>query len=156
MSKTFQALIFSMATAFSGVATAGGTQTWGHVSDALAVGLPLVAAGKAFGTGDSEGVKELTYSLGTTLIAAQTLKSLIHERRPDGSGNDSFPSGHTLHAVTFSMIACAYFPALAVILVPFALLVAISRMVLGLHYPSDVLAGAALGLAIAICSFLAF
>lgn len=68
----------------------------------------------------------------------------------------SFPSGHTLHAVTFSMTACAYFPALVPLLVPFTLLVAVSRMVLGLHYPSDVLAGAALGLAIVLGTFPAF
>jgi undecaprenyl-diphosphatase len=57
----------------------------------------------------------------------------------------SFPSGHTLHAVGFSVVALAYFPSLAALLVPFTLLTAGSRVVLGLHYPSDVLAGAALG-----------
>ena len=57
----------------------------------------------------------------------------------------SFPSGHTLHAVAFSIVAIAYYPMLAWLLVPFTLLVAASRVVLGLHYPSDVLAGAALG-----------
>jgi undecaprenyl-diphosphatase len=57
----------------------------------------------------------------------------------------SFPSGHTLHAVAFSIVAIAFYPVLAWLLVPFTLLVAASRVVLGLHYPSDVLAGAALG-----------
>ena len=57
----------------------------------------------------------------------------------------SFPSGHTLHAVTFTAIAISYVPQLAVVLVPYALLVAASRVVLGLHYPTDVLAGAVLG-----------
>jgi len=65
----------------------------------------------------------------------------------------SFPSGHTLHAVAFTLVACAYYPALAAILVPFTLLTAASRVVLGLHYPSDVLAGAAIGAAVALASF---
>jgi len=65
----------------------------------------------------------------------------------------SFPSGHTLHAVAFSFVACYYYPELAVMLVPFTLLTAASRVVLGLHYPSDVLAGAAIGAAVALASF---
>jgi undecaprenyl-diphosphatase len=65
----------------------------------------------------------------------------------------SFPSGHTLHAVGFTLVACSHYPSLAVILVPFTILIAMSRIVLGLHYPSDVLAGAALGAGIATLSF---
>ena len=61
----------------------------------------------------------------------------------------SFPSGHTLHAVAFSTVVLAWYPQLSWLVVPFTLLVAISRLVLGLHYPSDVLAGAAVGGAIA-------
>ena len=44
--------------------------------------------------------------------------------------------------------------ALALLLVPYALLVAASRVVLGLHYPSDVLAAIAIGGALATCSIL--
>lgn len=66
----------------------------------------------------------------------------------------SFPSGHTLHAVTFTLVALAYYPWLAWLLLPFTLLVAASRLVLGLHYPTDVLAGAALGALIAETSLL--
>ena len=61
----------------------------------------------------------------------------------------SFPSGHTLHAMAFTVVAVSDFPALASLLVPFTLLVALSRVVLGLHYPSDVLAGAAIGAGVA-------
>lgn len=66
----------------------------------------------------------------------------------------SFPSGHTLHAVSFSLVALAYYPWLAPVLIPFAALVALSRVLLGLHYPTDVLAGAALGWALATLSFM--
>jgi len=61
----------------------------------------------------------------------------------------SFPSGHTLHAVSFTWQACAHFPELAWVLLPLAALIAGSRVVLGLHYPSDVLAGAVAGAALA-------
>jgi undecaprenyl-diphosphatase len=57
----------------------------------------------------------------------------------------SFPSGHTMHAVAFSLIAATTFPELAWPLWSFTVLVALSRPMLGLHYPSDVLAGALLG-----------
>lgn len=68
----------------------------------------------------------------------------------------SFPSGHTMHAVFFTMVVGAYVPALLVILVPFTCLVAASRIVLGLHYPTDVAAGAILGALLAYFSTLIF
>ena len=53
----------------------------------------------------------------------------------------SFPSGHTLHAVSFTVLVVDSFPELSWLCAPFAALVAMSRVVLGLHYPSDVAAG---------------
>jgi undecaprenyl-diphosphatase len=61
----------------------------------------------------------------------------------------SFPSGHTLHAVCFTLVAVSAFPVLGWVLVPFAAAVAASRVVLGLHYPTDVLAGAVIGAGLA-------
>ena len=61
----------------------------------------------------------------------------------------SFPSGHTLHAVSFTWQAVAVFPELSWVLVPLAALIAGSRVVLGLHYPTDVLAGAVIGAGLA-------
>ena len=61
----------------------------------------------------------------------------------------SFPSGHTLHAVAFTTIASASYPQLSWFLIPFTFRIALSRMALGLHYPSDVLAGIAIGVLIA-------
>ena len=64
----------------------------------------------------------------------------------------SFPSGHTMHAVSFAILYSTHVPVIIWIMAPFAVLVAASRVVLGLHYPSDVLAGAALGMLIAFAS----
>lgn len=57
----------------------------------------------------------------------------------------SFPSGHTLHAVCFTLVASANYPGLTPVLAPFAVLVAASRLILGLHWISDVIVGAGIG-----------
>ncbi|WP_017925663.1 phosphatase PAP2 family protein [Thioalkalivibrio sp. HL-Eb18] len=61
----------------------------------------------------------------------------------------SFPSGHTMHAVGFTVVLVAWFPVWAWLVVPFATLVAASRLVLALHYPSDVAMGALIGASMA-------
>jgi undecaprenyl-diphosphatase len=65
----------------------------------------------------------------------------------------SFPSGHTLHAVIFSTVAIHYYPMLAIALIPFTILIGLSRPILGLHYPSDVIVGALIGMLISLTSF---
>ncbi|WP_027350419.1 phosphatase PAP2 family protein [Halotalea alkalilenta] len=67
----------------------------------------------------------------------------------------SFPSGHTLHAVMFTTLVAYYVPALLVVVVPFAVTVILSRVILGLHYLTDVAAGALIGFAIARLGILA-
>ena len=61
----------------------------------------------------------------------------------------SFPSGHTLHAVGILVVLFAFAPWAALSLLPIVLLIMVSRVVLGLHYPSDVFVGAVLGIAVA-------
>lgn len=65
----------------------------------------------------------------------------------------SFPSGHTAAAFVMVTAVAAWFPTLLVVMLPLALLIGISRVYLGVHYPSDVLAGAALGISSAEIAF---
>lgn len=101
--------------------------------------------------------------IGVTLY--RLLKSRTVRPRPYAQRNDidmcvnpldqySFPSGHTLHAFSFSIIAVSHYPPLLAPLALFTILVALSRMILGLHYPSDVIAGAVLGSSIAAGSMM--
>ncbi len=64
----------------------------------------------------------------------------------------SFPSGHTAGAFVMLSVVGHALSVLAVPLALLACLVGLSRVYLGVHYPSDVLAGAALGSASGILS----
>ena len=113
-----------------------------------------------------DGLRASLHLAATGLAALVLYKALKRwTRRPRPFANDlrirawvapldefSFPSGHTLHAVAFCVVAVAHYPPLAWLLVPFTASVAVSRVVLGLHYPSDVLAATAIGGALAAAS----
>ncbi|MDX1754434.1 MAG: phosphatase PAP2 family protein [Marinobacter sp.] len=68
----------------------------------------------------------------------------------------SFPSGHTLHAACFNTMLAVLVPGLAWLILPFTLSVAASRVVLGLHYPSDVAAGALIGSSLGLAAVYGF
>lgn len=67
-------------------------------------------------------------------------------------GGNSFPSGHAAGSFAFGMFIALRAPKLAAPALLFAALIAWSRCVLGVHYPSDVIVGAALGAVIGAAS----
>jgi undecaprenyl-diphosphatase len=119
----------------------------------LAYGLDGVFASLQMGLTSVVGV--ILYKLMKGRFVRQRPHVSFDSIRPAARPLDpySFPSGHTLHAVCFTLICLNYFPELGSLLIPFAVLVALSRPVLGLHYPTDVLAGGAIGWGLATASF---
>ncbi len=61
----------------------------------------------------------------------------------------SFPSGHTLHAVTITLLILPVLPLLGIVLVPITVMIMLSRIVLGLHYPTDVVVATLIGSCVA-------
>ncbi|GAM62551.1 membrane-associated phospholipid phosphatase [Vibrio ishigakensis] len=57
----------------------------------------------------------------------------------------SMPSGHTAAATIMATLICVFFPSLALIAVPWAAMIALSRILLGVHFFSDIVAGVILG-----------
>ncbi|MEK7328471.1 MAG: phosphatase PAP2 family protein [Chloroflexota bacterium] len=91
-----------------------------------------------------------------TAILVQAMKLAFRRRRPAGEWGQgyrkidphSFPSGHAARAAMLAVVAVALGPAWwAALLLAWAPLVALARVAMGVHYVSDVAAGAVCGLA---------
>lgn len=87
------------------------------------------------------------------------LKNSLKRRRPPeaipsfqsvitASDKFSFPSGHTAAACLLASLALTVYGAAAWILLPWAACVGASRVILGVHFPGDIIAGALLGIGI--------
>ena len=70
-----------------------------------------------------------------------------HDEVDDRPDSSSFPSGHTAAAVAFTAAVTHAWPAVGVACAAPAAVIALERVQSGAHYPSDVAAGAAIGLA---------
>jgi undecaprenyl-diphosphatase len=118
----------------------------------------LVVAGVLAVFGGRRGCRAAGRGLVAIAIAAAAAngpaKLLVRRRRPSSRRrpslirtprSTSFPSGHTAAAVAFVAGASAELPVLAPVLIPLAGTVAYSRVHTGVHYPSDVAAGAVIG-----------
>ncbi len=121
---------------------------WDDAGTVAKNALVVVAFGVPAVQGDWEGVLEAGGSIGGTILITQGLKEAFPSRRPDGSDNKSFPSGHT--STSFAAAATLHnrygweagLPAYVV-----ASFVGLSRVEAKKHRVGDVLVGAAIGTA---------
>jgi undecaprenyl-diphosphatase len=93
-------------------------------------------------------------------LAADVLKAALPRHRPrvhqlgGRLTEHSFPSGHTTTSFACATVLAAFVPRLRVPFYVLAVLVAVSRLYNGVHYPTDVIAGAALGTAVGATALL--
>jgi len=134
------AILFRPAGAFAG----DSVETGGSV---LRVAIPAAAYALTFYKDDAVGRNQFYKSFATNIVATWALKEIIDEPRPDGSGDDAFPSGHASMAFQgASFIHRRYglraaWPAYAL-----AVYTGWTRLDADEHDEADVIAGAALGL----------
>jgi undecaprenyl-diphosphatase len=99
------------------------------------------------------------FAVGLVFLAVLVLaiKFSVRRSRPEGDWGavyrstdpHSFPSGHAARATLFAVLALGVGPAwLAVVLLAWAPLVSLSRVALGVHFLSDVMAGTLIGVVI--------
>ena len=119
----------------------------------------LVVALMFFAAGERLLAYEIALGILTLWLMVELMKALMYRRRPfirltrarivgRRAGGRSFPSGHTSQAFFMATLLVQHFHAsvwAALLLYGIALLVGITRVYVGAHYPRDVLAGAILG-----------
>jgi membrane-associated phospholipid phosphatase len=134
----------------------------------VSFGVPVLICGTGFIKHDSLTVRN-SLNIGTALVVTVIITTItkysVNRTRPfikysiiekgSSGGSPSFPSGHTSEAFALATSVSLTYPKWYVIASSFvwAGAVGYSRMDLGVHYPSDVLAGAVLG---AGCSWITF
>lgn len=126
------------------------THLGGATSAITAVLLPLLVAHGALRDAAVDGATALLLSH----LAVQLIKRRILRERPVPARHGrslvgvpdrfSFPSGHACAAMSVAFAYGMAFPVFAVPLIVMAVVVGMSRVRLGVHYPGDVLAGQAL------------
>src|SRR6476661_7760418 len=135
------------------------TKTADHGRLWMGVAAVGVLAGRRTRRGAIRGLASLG---GASFVSNVMLKPLFGRRRPDRERTSlarqigqlpwtsSFPSGHSASAAAFATGATLEVPWAGPILVPLAVAVAYSRVHVGVHYRSDVWAGAAVGITVAL------
>ncbi|MBI5635011.1 MAG: phosphatase PAP2 family protein [Nitrospirae bacterium] len=129
-----------------------------HGSTLLAVSVSLFVVGKLFRSRISEVAKSLIFGFLVSGIASQILKNIFGRMRPKFTTDTifigpslrdmyhSFPSGHTAVVFCFASVLSGYYPRFSLLFYFAAAIAGFDRIFLFQHFPSDVIAGAMLGL----------
>ncbi|MBB3048023.1 undecaprenyl-diphosphatase [Litorivivens lipolytica] len=131
----------------------------GYLQILIPVGLALIA-----GEAGQHLLLATLLAFAIELPLYWVLKNSFQRRRPPeaipsfssvitASDKFSFPSGHTAAAVMLATLVYLSFGLVALPLMIWAAMVGASRVILGVHFPTDILAGATLGATLAYASF---
>ncbi|MGB7093789.1 MAG: phosphatase PAP2 family protein [Anaerolineales bacterium] len=97
--------------------------------------------------------------IGVTAVVVMVIKFTVRRQRPQGEWGriyrstdpHSFPSGHAARSTMLAVLALGMGPLwLGISMLLWAPLVGLARIILGVHYPSDILAGMVLGILMGI------
>lgn len=132
----------------------------GNATNTIAICLLMIGIGNTLVR--HVGIQALMV-LAVSHLIVQALKRTVTRVRPKDILVDintfklpldrySFPSGHTTAVFAVATTVSLYIPALAALILPVALIVGLSRIYLGVHYPSDVI----IGIVIAVATSLLF
>jgi len=103
--------------------------------------LPLAEDGQ---NGKQDALRTADAAL-TAVGFSEALSHLVHEERPNNSGDDSFPSSHAAGAFAVAAMESHYHPKQSFLWYGGATIIGLSRIQLAEHHSYDVAAGAALG-----------
>lgn len=132
---------------FKGMSRLGDGSLWGLLGIALLVADPH---------GHGPIVVTLALAIAVNVAIFSSVKKLVGRPRPFETWDHlkcimlppdrfSFPSGHTMTAFTVLGVLYGPLPGVFLLILPAAVAIGLSRVYLGLHYPTDVLIGALLG-----------
>jgi undecaprenyl-diphosphatase len=128
-----------------------------HSADSVVVVPCLFALWWLHGFSRQSIVIPVAAGFALSIVVTSIVKFAVRRRRPAGDWGSfyrktdphSFPSGHASRTITMTIVVMAgRWPLIGVALLLWSLLVGLSRIILGVHYLYDVLAGYLLGLGI--------